>query len=66
MEDGVLEEKTVDLVSGSRIAVATFIRYPNGWVIDTISEEDLPDMGDSDSLFPTLEKAITEAKRMWP
>ncbi len=66
MEDGVLEVKTLDIVSGKRSGVATFVRYPNGWVIDTISEEGFPDTGDSDSLFPTLELAIAEAERMLP
>ncbi len=64
MEEGVLDVKTLDIVSGKRSALATFVRYPNGWSIDTISEPGHLDTGDSDSWFPTLEQAIAEAERM--
>lgn len=65
MDADFLDEKTCDLTRGSRKAVALFRRYERGWMIDTISEVGYPDTGDSDSYYPTLEMALTEANRMW-
>lgn len=66
MDDAILETKVVDFALGDRAASAKFVRYQNGWVIDTISEDGYPDQGDSDSVFPTIELAIKEVQRMWP
>jgi hypothetical protein len=64
MDDDFLSEQVIKLESGSRKAVATFRHYQKGWEIYLIKEEGRADTGDSDSLFPTLELAVAEAKRM--
>lgn len=66
MDNDYMDEKTIELASGSRKAAALFRQYENGWMIDTITEEGQPDTGDNDSYFPTLDMAVAEAKRLWP
>lgn len=64
MDEDFLSQEVVEIESGHRKGVATFRQYDQGWEIYLVEQAGHEDTGDSDSLFPTLELAVAEAKRM--
>ncbi len=60
-----LEERTVELHSGSHSAIATLLHYSAGWVVDVIAEEGEPDVTDDGVTYPTLEAARVAAEKLW-
>lgn len=60
-----LEEVHVDLVNGSRQAVATLRRYEDGWIVHRVVEKRRPDVEEEPTVFPNKEIAARAAETIW-
>jgi len=60
-----LEERTVELHSGTRAAVATLHRFDSGWTVDVVAEDGQPDRTDSDATYADLSAATKAAEKVW-
>lgn len=60
-----IEERSVELHTGQRSAIATLQRLEKGWVVDVIAENDQPDIAGNDQFYPAPDKAVEAAKALW-